>query len=632
MAAQMLDVVFVVMPFADAARPALGVSLLKSAIQVAGFSARVEYLNLLLAEDIGIVLYQRIASGFPPDLLVGEWFFSDHLFGDDVPPAEDYLAQVLMRKGGADAGVCNDLIRARLARARFIEACIKRLHGLRPKIVGFTTTFHQSCACLAVAKRLKESPDPPLIVFGGANCEGEMGWQLIRSFPWIDYVCSGESDHSFPALVESLLRTRASDRIPGVLSRADSESPEPSLPVRNLDELPTADFHDYFNQLAPLKIKSEFHADLTIETSRGCWWGAKSHCTFCGLNGNTMTFRSKSVERAFEEMRDLVETYGIKRIGCVDNILDMRYITGLFPRLKEAGLDLELFYEVKANLRYDQLALMRDGGVKTIQPGIESLSDEVLRLMKKGTSGTQNLQLLRWSEELGIQVAWNILAGFPGESASEYTQMTEWAPLLTHLMPPASCTPIRLDRFSPFYTDSEKFGFSRLRPAAAYYYAFPLGRKELARLAYYFDFDYADGRDPIKYVRGLQAEVQGWWESRSKVGIAPPQLDARWSEEGVHIEDTRKVATARHHHLTGPAARIYELCDSALSLPGLVRALGDDADETAIREILAGLSESRLILEMKGQYLSLAVFRRRPPISAATRVHAKLLFAQTAAA
>jgi hypothetical protein len=239
---------------------------------------------------------------------------------------------------------------------------------------------------------------------------------------------------------------------------------------------------------------------------------------------------------------------------------------------------------------------------------------------------------LRWSEELGIQVAWNILAGFPGESASEYTQMSEWAPLLTHLMPPASCTPIRLDRFSPFYTDSEKFGFSRLRPAAAYYYAFPLGRKELARLAYYFDFDYADERDPMNYVRELQAEVQSWWESRSKVGIAPPQLDARWSEDGVQIEDTRKVATARYHHLTGPAARIYELCDSALSLAGLVRALGDDADETAIREILARLSESRLILEMKGQYLSLAVFRCRPPISAATRVHAKLLSAQAAAA
>jgi len=46
--------------------------------------------------------------------------------------------------------------------------------------------------------------------------------------------------------------------------------------------------------------------------------------------------------------------------------------------------NLQLFYEVKVNLRYDQLAMLRAGGVRAIQPGIESLSNQVLRLMKKG--------------------------------------------------------------------------------------------------------------------------------------------------------------------------------------------------------------------------------------------------------
>ena len=50
----------------------------------------------------------------------------------------------------------------------------------RPRVVGFTTTFHQTCASLAVARRLKALPDPPLVVFGGANCEGEMGVQMLR--------------------------------------------------------------------------------------------------------------------------------------------------------------------------------------------------------------------------------------------------------------------------------------------------------------------------------------------------------------------------------------------------------------------------------------------------------------------
>ena len=150
--------------------------------------------------------------------------------------------------------------------------------------------------------------------------------------------------------------------------------------------------------------------------------------------------------------------------GCVDNILDLRYIDTLFPRLAESGLDLDLFYEVKANLRYDQLVKMRRAGVRAIQPGLESLSNEVLRLMDKGCTALQNIQLLRWCQELGIEAAWNILAGFPGEPPAEYEKMARLVPLLTHLTPPCSCAQVRLDRFSPFHVRSESL---RLSPFAA---------------------------------------------------------------------------------------------------------------------------------------------------------------------
>src|SRR3954465_271775 len=41
---------------------------------------------------------------------------------------------------------------------------------------------------------------------------------------------------------------------------------------------------------------------MLIETARGCWWGAKNHCTFCGLNGETMGFRAKSADRVMTEI------------------------------------------------------------------------------------------------------------------------------------------------------------------------------------------------------------------------------------------------------------------------------------------------------------------------------------------
>ena len=147
--------------------------------------------------------------------------------------------------------------------------------------------------------------------------------------------------------------------------------------------------------------------------------------------------RWNSAARAAPRVRGdgaLSTAYGVKRVSCVDNILDLRLAPILFPALQRSGLDLELFYEVKANLRQDQLAMMRAGGVKSVQPGIESFSNQVLRLMEKGCTGLQNIQLLRWCEEAGIMAAWNLLSGFPGEDPDEY-RTAELLPLLTHCSP-----------------------------------------------------------------------------------------------------------------------------------------------------------------------------------------------------
>jgi ribosomal peptide maturation radical SAM protein 1 len=608
-----MDVVFAVPPFVDINRPAIGVSLLKAEIARRGFSARIEYLHLDLAERIGFAAYQSIANSLGSDSLVGEWFFADVVFGDRIPHESEYVKKVLAKYAGGAGEVLDSVLKARQVRHQFVEDCARRLLRHAPRVIGFTTTFHTTCASLAIARRIKESPDPPVVIFGGANCEGEMGLQLIRSFPWLDYVCTGEADLAFPEFLQSLLREDAGRPVAGILRQGAGVELTTPEPVRELDGLAIPDYTDYFEQVRRSSLQTEIKPDLLIETSRGCWWGAKQHCTFCGLNGATMSFRSKSPERVFDELSHLSETYGQKRIDGVDNILDTKYINTLFPRLSESGLNLELFYEVKANLRYDQLLAMRDGGMRSIQPGIESFSNEVLRLMRKGCTGLQNIQLLRWCEELGIEVAWNILAGFPGESPDDYRRMAELLPLLAHLPPPASCTPIRLDRFSPFYTRPDEFGLLRVRPTLAYYYVYPLGRRELARLAYFFDFDYEDGREPLNYISEVRREVHQWWGRRTAKPDGRARLDAHFSDgDDIDIADTRGLGEPESLRLTGLAAQLYRQCDSAHGLANLQREFAGPAGEEEIFKTLAELVDAKLMVEMEGQYLSLAVIRNRP--------------------
>lgn len=609
--AEVTDLVFVVMPFADVERPAIGVSLLQPAARAAGWSSSIEYCNIAFAEVIGSELYSTISDGLAPDVLAGEWIFADDVFGDRIPPPEDYVEQVLT--GNAPPHLLAHLDEIRAARADYLDACTARILARRPRVVGFTTTFHQTCAALAVARRLKEAAEPPIIVFGGANCEGEMGEQLITSFSWIDYIASGEADHSLPALLDLLLGEGCGP-IEGILAR--NQQP-PTLiqmdrrqrpgPITNLDALPIPDFDDYFAALRGSSLDAEA-CHLVIETSRGCWWGAKHHCTFCGLNGDTMAFRSKSPQRVFDELGFLADRYGTHQVGVVDNILDMHYIDTLFPMLAESGAQFNLFYEVKANLRYDQLVKMHDGGIRQIQPGIESLSDSVLTLMDKGVSAMQNIALMRWCAELGIQCSWNVLAGFPGEPPEEYVRMAQVIPLLVHLDAPMSTARLRLDRFSPFHRDPQHYGFRRVRPSRAYFYVFPLGRREMNRLAYFFDYDYADDRHPEDYLAPVTRAVGGW--VRGQRSGDRPRLDAEFHPGGLVVTDTRPVAVAERHELVGLAARVYELCDTARTIPALLRDPGV-GDEAELREVLASFVANRLMLTDKGRYLSLAVFRSR---------------------
>ena len=264
-----------------------------------------------------------------------------------------------------------------------------------------------------------------MTVFGGANFDGEMGPELVRTVDCIDVAVIGEGEQAFPRLLSVLAAGGSLDLVPGLARRQDGQVKvtTPVPPADRLDDLPAPDYDEYFQhaeELGLLPRAGRRNVWLPIETARGCWWGAKHHCTFCGLNGTTMHYRSKSPERVLDELAAQARRYRSFRFEAVDNILDMAYFVKLFPVLAENETGYEIFYEVKANLSRAQLKLMAQAGITHIQPGIESLSSNVLRLMRKGVRAVQNVNLLRWARYYGIHVEWNLLWGFPGETEQDY--------------------------------------------------------------------------------------------------------------------------------------------------------------------------------------------------------------------
>lgn len=607
-------IALIFMPFGSCRMPSLGISLLKSSVVQSGFECDVHYMNLSLAEQIGFDNYILVSERLPSRWMFGEWLFSPSLFGENPEADLQYINQILF--GDSEEKITPVevllMITMRDQIAGFIDECFDSIDWSQYAMVGFSTTFHQNCASLALARKIKLHYPYIPIAFGGANCADGMGTSLLRLFPYIDYVCPGEGDLAFPALVEAIFNDGSTSTIPGMLSRHEVTDAQaiPVRPVLNLDTLPYTDFTDYFTQLKQFNPPSEIEINIPMETARGCWWGQVHQCTFCGLNSIDLRFRSKSTHRVLNEVICIKEEYGNEySLQITDNILDYRYFQTLLPELVERALGLKFFWEIKANLKREQIALLTEAGVMSIQPGIESFSDTILGMMRKGTTCLQNIQTLKWSKQFGIKVGWNILYGFPGEDPAEYATMAKLLPLLFHLDSPNRCSHFRIDRFSVYHQNPSSNGVKRLTPAKMYRFIYhPLCEDDLWELANIFDGEYPD--DSANYTQCVVQTVKEW-QARTDAS-----LDVFPSVNSISIVDTRKLDEKKEYQFDGVAADAYILCDSAHSVRALMNSasIREGTTETEVKTVLDHFIDLGLMIHQGKQYLSLAVVRDGQPL------------------
>jgi ribosomal peptide maturation radical SAM protein 1 len=630
----MIDVLLVSMPFGPLMSPSLGLSLLQPQVVARGLTCRIEYFTLPFAERIGEGLYSKITTQnrAMSRAFVGEWIFSHALFDWDAAHDERYLTEVLFKPPSwlgrnptrpPSPLEVRGILAARDAASAFVDWCAERIVEAQPRIVGFTSVFQQHLASLALAKRVKAALPGVYTVIGGANCEATMGVETVRQFPFVDAVVSGEADRVFAELALQVTGHAPRTALHGVITRAAVAGPAgcttaPTAPaVSDLDALPYPDYKDFFDQFAGSRFARAWQPSVYVETSRGCWWGERMHCTFCGLNGETMAYRSKSAPRALAELTHLASSYPGCDIQVVDNILDLKYFKTLLPELAERKLNVSLFYETKSNLKKDQVRLLRDAGVLTIQPGIESFSDRVLKQMKKGVSGLQNIQLLKWCKEIGVQPIWNFLIGFPQESPDDYFEMAGLTTRVCHLPRPAGVSMIRLDRFSPNFNEAGQLGFTKLQPVPFYEFLYDLPEAARRNLAYYFSYDYKVPQHVARYAEPLVRSVHAWKTTWRNAELVSVDLDDR-----LFVFDTRPRTEAPISVLTGEDRDLYLACDAI--------ADGSRLEASGARRLQA-MTDRGLMLSDGAKYLSLAVplGEYAPSGAAAARLRAMFAAAGT---
>jgi ribosomal peptide maturation radical SAM protein 1 len=661
-----MHVCLISMPFGPLNFPSIALAQLTSAVNER-FGDEIRVTSHYLVHDFGEAFGQEQYNSIcqnekSADPNYGDWVFSKVAFPDMPDNTDAYFELVPQGFRGSYRSYYETYLKPACDRIpELIETLIDRYALDKADVIGYTSMFAQTIASIAMAKAIRRRNPGVYQVMGGANCEFPMGIEYVHHFDCFDAIFSGPGLVSFPDFLDCFRRKdfEAIDKINGVFTRRNTVSAitfpdhfplreKAAMLIRNGirevgDERPVSqllplDYDDFLNDYDQKFSREVEEPFIVFETSRGCWWGQKSQCTFCGLNGLGMNYRAMDAESALVFLDELIARYRgrVEHFECVDNILPRSFTKEVFPYLNPPE-DVSFFWEVKANLKTADLVGLAQGNVWEIQPGIEALNTGTLHLMKKGATAFTNIGLLRDAPMYEITVLWYLLMGFPGEPEDVFVKYLEDFPRLVHLRPPVALVPVEYHRFSPYYDQAKEYGLE-LAPAKFYGINYPLPEKVLFNLAYYFR-DVRQNSEPDVAASKANAPDSGlgwflppsldsshkgylkrhwnalnerweYWQRRFDGSDGKPraQLFFRPQSDNVVI-DTRNGKRMRHV-LSGNESRVLRYLNAVAPVAGIIGAF-PDIPEKELLGILETLHDSYQLLFREGdRYFSLVPAKR----------------------
>jgi hypothetical protein len=388
-----------------AAGPLLGPAQLAGAGRAAGHEVEVLDLNIHLLRD-------RL-----PDELSGppSTFMGDH----DKPRVElrqiqrAVVEEILKLGGEVPASVLGEdpilsLTLSHLevtllgrAMAAGSQGAFARAHleGLnRPDVVGVSVLYSgQVLWGLAISAVVRELWPGVPIVWGGPH--------VTALKPWV------ERDHAYGALVDGfafgyaertwveLLDAIADDRAwPAAVGRAGSGS----IPNATPDDGVVPRFQS-------LDLYGIPRLTLPAQTWRGCPYGRCTYCTYPAVEGSSRELPLEVLEEVIREAAARGAVVSIK-----DSLLTPKRLREI-AELIDGRVPWSGCTKLHKKLDREFLAMLAELGCKTLEIGVETLSDTAQQLVSKKQSLALLEQVLDAATEAGIALVVNYITGFPGE-------------------------------------------------------------------------------------------------------------------------------------------------------------------------------------------------------------------------
>ncbi len=239
----------------------------------------------------------------------------------------------------------------------------------------------------------------------------------------IDYGVIGEGEETIVELADAIINEKDISLIKGIVYFNNNEYTitEERIPVKDLDTIPFPDYDGFeYKEYMKLFRPSESHFFSVLDdvrpgfimASRSCPFA----CTFC-YHHPSSKYRQRSLDNVFKEIDYLIDKYNVNYLSISDELFsfDKERMYEFAKGIKKYNLKWWTNFRV-SDVDKDVLQTLKDSGLFMMSYGIESMSDKILKSMRKHITRAQIENALKLTYDAKINIQGNIILGDPEET------------------------------------------------------------------------------------------------------------------------------------------------------------------------------------------------------------------------
>lgn len=316
-------------------------------------------------------------------------------------------------------------------------ACVKRIVEINPAYLGFTCLTADFNCIERIARDVRKQGYGGKIIVGGHHptfCPQD----FFARRGLFDYVVLGEGEQTLLELVEALKNKEDAGNVSGIAYEKDGAVVK-TLPRQLTEDIdifpnPAYDLIDMDQYIRPSTglIRHIFISGVPILTTRGCPY----QCTYCGnpslwaTQTHKKILRTRSIGRVLDELSLLKSRYAIDGFYIADDAftLNEERVNQFCQGMIDRKLGLVWACQTHVNLFTEKMAgWMRDAGCVQVEFGVESGSDRVLKVMKKGTNTKSIQRAFDISRAYGFRTLANLMINTPTETQEDLKTTVDFA-------------------------------------------------------------------------------------------------------------------------------------------------------------------------------------------------------------